>query len=445
MQILVYGATEVGYVIATRLCREHDITVIDENERLPDKFSNLDINHIVGSGADLDTLTNANSKKANLFVACSQIDEANIVSCWTIKKISDIETVCFVSKGEIFNNLIATTQHQYQTRYDIDTVIWPEQLLTQDIFRIILVPDAVDVEYFADGRAKLFEYRIKANSPLCNMRVMDYDFPENIIIVGITHENSLSVPNGDSRIQRDDKVMFMGTGRALDMLAARLSQSNNKITSAAVIGGGSVGFFLAQQMEQEGIRVKLIEHNENRCAFLASTLEKSLVLLGDGTDIELLEEEAIGQMDVVISVTDNDEKNLLCSLLAKQLGTSRIITRAGNERNAELFERVGVDVVVSPRESAIKELLNLIKIRDVDILAFVAGGQGEVLLIAVPESFPDRIVMDLGLPGQAIIGVIKRGKGVIIPNGHTTVRAGDQLSVFTIAENTDSIQDVFFK
>lgn len=443
MQILVYGATDISYMIAARLYLEHDIIIVDEKDRLPEKFSNLDISYVSGSGADIEALEKANGKKAKMFIACSLIDEANIVACWTIKKIADVETVCFVSKSEIYNNLISPVQHRYQTKYDIDTVIWPEQLLTQDIFRIVLVPEAIDVEYFANGRAKLFEYRIKEDSPLCGKRIMDYPFPANVLIVGITRNSVLSIPSGTSKIERDDKVIFMGTGRALDMLAADIFQNSDRIRTAAVIGGGNVGFFLAQQMEQSKIRVKIIEQSEHRCNVLADNLKKSLVLQGDGTDLELLEQEAIGDMDVVICVTDNDEKNLLCSLLVKQLGANRIVTRAGNTRNAQLFERVGVDVVVSPRESAMTELLNLMQTQDVDILALVRGGQGEVLRISVSETFPETRIMDIGLPDSAIIGIIKRGRSVIIPNGRTVVCANDRLKIFTIAEKAETIKALF--
>ena len=443
MQILIYGATDIGYMIASRLYEDHDITLIDEQERLPDKFSNLDISHISGSGSDIEALEKANCQKTTLFIACSLIDEANIVACWTVKKITEIKTVCFVSKVSIYNNLIANVQHRYQTKYDIDTVIWPEQLLTQDIFRIIMVPEAVDVEYFADGQAKLFEYRIKEDSPLCNCRIVDYSFPEDIIIVGITRETVLSIPNGTSEILVGDKVIFMGTGKALDILAADLFKAGRKITSATIIGGGNVGYFLAEQMGQARIKVKIIELDQNRCNFLANNLKNCLVLQGDGTDLELLEDEAIGSTDVVVCVTSNDEKNLLSSLLIKQLGASRIITRTNNERNAELFEKVGVDVVVSPREAAMRALLNVIHIHDVDILALVAGGQGEVLLVTTPETFSDTRVMDLGLPTCAIIGAVKRGTRIIIPSGSTTISADDQLQIFTITENTNLIQAVF--
>lgn len=444
MNILIYGATELGYMVATRLFQEHSVTLIDDLEKLPEKFSTLDISFISGSGADVDALEQTDLKNCSLFIACASLDEANIVACWTVKKIVDVETICFVRTMELYRNLVSPKQNRYQTRYDIDTIIWPEQLLTQDIFRIISVPDATDVEYFAEGRAKLFEYRIKKGSLLRDTRVMDCSFPPNVLIVGITREHNLFIPDGSTVIQMDDKVIFMGTGPALDNLAASIFQSNNNIKTAVLIGGGSVGFMLAQQLEQAKIRVKLIEHDKTRCVFLADNLKKSLILHGDGTDLELLEGESVGDADVIICITNNDEKNLLCSLLVKQLGSDRrIITRAGNARTAQLFERVGIDVVVSPRESALTELLNRVQARDVNILAIVEGGQGEVLRLTLPENFSDTRVMDLKFEVQAIIGIVKRGRRLIIPNGETVLEAGDQLKIFTMAEDAEAVKTLF--
>ena len=446
MNLLIYGATELGYMLAQRLYQEHSVTLIDNLERLPDKFNNLDISFVSGNGADVDALEQANLKKCELFIACSRLDEANIVVCWTVKKIVDIETICFVRTMELYRNLVSPKQNRYLTRYDIDIVIWPEQLLTQDIFRIISVPDAIDVEYFAGGRAKLFEYRIKEDSILHDSRVMDCSFPKNVLIVGITRDQNLFIPNGSTVIKVDDKVIFMGTGPALDNLAVSIFPSSNNIKTAVLIGGGSVGFMLAGKLEQAGIRVKLIEHDKDRCVFLADNLEKSLILHGDGTDLELLEGESVGDADVTVCITNNDEKNLLCSLLVKQLGSDRrIITRVSNARTAQLFERVGIDVVVSPRESALKELLNRVEARDqdVDILALVEGGQGEVLRLTLPENFPDTRVIDLKFEAQAIIGVVKRGRRLIIPYGETVIQAGDQLKIFTMAEDAEAVKNLF--
>lgn len=444
MNLLVYGTTEVGYMIALNLHQEHSVTLIDDRERLPDKFNALDISFIRGTGADINALELANVAKCELFIACSLLDEANIVACWTVKKIIDIETVCFVHTMELYQNLISPKQHRYLTPYDIDAVIWPEQLLTQDIFRIISVPDAIDVEYFSEGRAKLFEYRIKKHSALLNTKVMDCSFPQDVLIVGITREHKLFIPSGSTVIKNDDKVIFMGLGPALDTLAASIFQSGNHTKTAVLIGGGSIGFMLAQKLEQTGIRVKVIEQDRNRCVFLADNLKKSLVLHGDGTDMELLEGESVGDADVSVCITDNDEKNLLCSLLIKQLGADRrIITRVSNTPTAQLFERVGVDVVVSARESALTELLNRVQVRDVDLLALVEGGQGEVLRLTLPKNFPDTKIIDIQFQAQAIIGVVRRGRRLIIPSGKTIIQAGDQLKVFTMAEDSEAIKNIF--
>ena len=297
---------------------------------------------------------------------------------------------------------------------------------------------------FAHGKAKMFEYRIKENSIIRDRRIMDCSFPQKR-----AHRRHhprpqpVSFPMGPTTIQTDDKVVFMGTGPALDILAAQVFQNVNKIKTAAVIGGGSVGFMLSKKLEQAGIRVKLIEHDSNRCIYLADNLKKSLILQGDGTDIELLEGESIGDSDVTVCVTNNDEKNLLCSLLVKQLGCERIITRVGNVRNSALFERVGIDVVVSPRESALKELLNRLHAKDVNILALVEGGQGEVLRLTLPESFEETLVRDFKLPARAIIGVIKRGRNVTFPHGETALMSGDQLIIFTMAKDAEAIKAAF--
>jgi trk system potassium uptake protein len=272
---------------------------------------------------------------------------------------------------------------------------------------------------------------------------MDCNFPDNVIIVGITRENKLFIPDGSTEILQGDKVVFMGTGPALDILAAKFFRKKSSIRKVAVIGGGSVGYLLTEKLEQAGIQVTLIEQDKERCSFLADNLRRSLVLHGDGTDVDLLENEAIGEADAVICVTNNDEKNLLCSLLVKQLGSAKIITRVGNAQTALLFDRVGIDVVVSPRESALKELLNRVKEHDVDIIALIEGGQGEVLQVTLPDDFAATRVADLQFGVRAIIGVVQRVRQIIIPNGDTVLRGGDVLRIFIMASDADAVKRMF--
>ncbi len=444
MNILIYGTSDFSYLVAARLHQQHNITILYDSGELNEKFNNLDVSLVEGGGGDIAALERVDAKTSDLFIACSAIDEANIVACWTMKKIADTETICFIGKASLYKNFSSLSHNQYQTRYDIDSIIWPEQLLTQDIFRIISVPEALDVEYLAGGKAKLFEYRIKENSPIIDKAIKECKFPKNVLIPGITREGKLFIPNGATTIHLHDKVFFIGTGGALDSLAADFFKYDRKVKTVSIVGGGSVGFMLAERLEATGIKVKIIEHNPQRCAFLADSLKKTLVLQGNGTDLELLESEAIASADACICTTNNDEKNLLCSLLIKQLGAKRIVTRVGNIQNYELFEHVGIDVVVSPKASALTEVLNRVQATKVDVIALIEGGKGEVLRLTLPDTFQEVRLRDMHLPVNAIIGVIIRGHRVIIPDGNSTLCPRDRLKIFSMKEYSDQIKEFFF-
>lgn len=443
MKIVIYGATEVGCLLATEFFEDHDITVIDKEENRTEEFDKLDISFVQGNASDIKILKAADIMNSDVFIACTTLDEANIVSCLSAKKISGIRTICFVSKEEYRNAMELDKATNYLEDFFIDYVIWPEELLTQEIFRIVTVAHALDVENFADGKARLLEYKVRPNSPIVGKMVKDCGFTRDTIIVGIKRDDLLFIPNGLTEINAEDKLIFMGTSHSLDILAGTFFHEKEQVKTVAIIGGGSVGYMLAKSLEDMKIKTKIIEMNYERCEFLAQELQKALVINGDGTNLKLLDEEEIGSSDVVISVTNNDERNLLCSLLVKQLGVKRVISRVSKVLNIPLFEKVGIDIAVSPKTSAINEVKNDLDENDVDILATVEQGEAEVLEILVKEDFDSKKIMDLRFPAPAIIGVIQRKNQVIIPKGDTTMKTHDILIIFTKAENAQRIKDYF--
>ncbi len=238
----------------------------------------------------------------------------------------------------------------------------------------------------------------------------------------------------------------MGTAEGLDITASQFFvEEKNPLKNVAIIGGGTVGFELAKSLEKTPIKTKLIEKDYKRCEFLSEQLKKTLILNSDGTNLELLNEERIGECDVTISVTDSDEKNLLCSLLVKQLGVKRVITRVGQMATASLFEHVGVDVAVSAKKAALNEIKNRIVDYKEGLLATVEMGLAEILEINIPSSFEDKVLMDLTLPKRAVIAIIQRGSRVIIPKGQTLIRGNDSLIIFTKTEDAESIRGYFNK
>lgn len=443
MNIIIYGATEVGCLLATEFFEDHDITVIDKEENRTEEFDKLDISFVQGNATDINVLKSADILNADVFIACTALDEANIVACLSAKKISGVRTICFVSKEEYRNAMELDKSSDYLGDFFIDYVIWPEELLTQELFRIVTVAHALDVENFADGKARLLEYKVLPSSSIVGKMVKDCGFTKDTIIVGVKRQNFLFIPNGLTEINEDDKLIFMGTPHSLDILAGTFFHENEQVKSVAIIGGGNIGFMLAKNLEDIKIKTKIIEKNYERCEFLAQELGKTLVINGDGTDLKLLDEEEIGASDVVISVTNNDERNLLCSLLVKQLGVKRVISRVSKVLNIPLFEKVGIDIAVSPKTSAINEVRNDIDETNVDILATVEQGEAEVLEINVNSDFDSKLIKDLRFPAPAIVGTIQRRSRVIIPKGDTKIITGDILIIFTKAENAQKIKDYF--
>lgn len=443
MKIVIYGATDIGCLLATEFFEDHDITVIDKEENRTEEFDKLDISFVYGSASDMNVLKSADIANADVFIACTALDEANIVACLSVKKLSGIRTICFVSKEEYQNVMALDRNGDYLGDFFIDYIIWPEALLTQELFRIVTVAHALDVENFADGKARLLEYKVKPGSSIVGKMVKDCGFTKDTIMVGIKRDCLLFIPNGLTEINEGDKLIFMGTSHSLDILAGTFFHEKEQVKSVAIIGGGNVGYMLAQNLEDMKIKTKIIETDYERCEFLAQELKKTLVINGDGTNLKLLDEEEIGDCDVAIAVTNNDERNLLCSLLVKQLGVKRVIARVSKVLNIPLFEKVGIDIAVSPKTSAINEVRNDIDETNVDILATVEQGEAEVLEIAVHEEFNCKAIKDLRFPAAAIVGIIQRRANVIIPMGDTQVKTHDILIIFTKAENAQKIKDYF--
>lgn len=444
MKIVIYGAGEAACLIATELFEDHDIIIIDDGSSgCSDNFDKLDIEYVQGSGSNIAVLESIGIKDADIFIACTNNDEANIVACFTVTNMTDLKTVCFVSKKENVESLSLIRGSKYQKGLLIDYVLWPEELMTQEIFRIITVPNAIDVENFANGKARLLEYRVVDGTKFLNKKIKDCNFPEETLIVGITRNNELFIPDGNSEILLNDKVIFMGSSYSLDILANHFFQETRDVKQVTIIGGGNVGLMLAQNLEKAGIKIKIIELDYKRCVELTENLKNALVLNGDGANFDLLRDERISESDVVVSVTNNDEKNLLCSLLAKQFGVAKVITRVSKNPNSQLFEKVGIDVAISENSAASDVIENQLIKTDIEILATVERGQGEVLEISVPASFKSDTLMNLNLPCKAIIAIIQRRNRVIIPRGTTQIMPFDNLIIFTTKENSDFVKNYF--
>jgi trk system potassium uptake protein len=442
VRIIIVGGGEIGFALAQALAASNEVFVIDHAPAVADRFEPLDVQFLVGTGTSGEMLTAAGIERADVLVACTGLDEVNIVTCAVGNRLGSPRTFCFVSREEFIE---FEGDREGLEQFGIDRVIWPEAQLAADIQRIISVPDAIDAEVFADGAITLLEYRLDAASSVVGQRIADLHLPHGSLVVAVRRGESFFIPRGESVLAAGDKAILMGTSEGLRDVRRRITGANDlRAQRVTIIGGGDVGLRLAEGLDgAEHMHVTIVERDAGRGELLASRLRHTLVLNGDGTDLELLEAEDLGRSDVLVSVIDNDERNLLASLLGRQLGVRRVITRVSRLNNLRLFERVGIDVALSARGAAVASVLHQITGGSTRLLAVVEQGAGRILELDVPAGYAPRQLREMDPPRNSIIGAIVRGTEAIIPRGTDQVRPGDRLIVFTTHGEADRVRNYF--
>ena len=441
MHIIIAGGGDIGYPLAQALASAHDVFVVDADPLVGERFADTDVEFVAGSAANPDVLRRAGVERCAVFIAAAPLDEVNFVCCALASRLGVGRTICFASRED----LLTGGADGLQQHFGIDEVIWPEAELAAHIERVVLAPGATDAAVFAGGRIELLEYRLEAGSRLVGPPVSSLDLPAGVVIVAAVHQLLTTIPHGQTRLAAGDKVVLMGHRQGMARVRALMAPvAGDAELRVAIIGGGDVGYRLALQLDRaEGVALRVIERDRERGELLAATLRRALVLQGDGTDLALLESEDIGRSDVLVSVIDNDERNLLASLLGRQLGVRKVITRVSHPANHRLFERVGIDVALSARRAAVTSVVHEIDGGRSSLLAILEEGQASVVELTAPPAFRPTAVRDLGLPRDAVIGTVLRGGDVIVPGGDDRVTAGDRLVVCCTEAALRGVQDRF--
>jgi trk system potassium uptake protein TrkA len=445
MRIVISGDSDIAHQLVRALHQNHDVVVIEDSTDEAQRFDQLDVQVLPGNATHPETLREAGVATADAFIACGESDEVNIIAAMTAKRMGTAQTTCFVSREAYVQSFAGLAESDNVLA--IDRIVWPQYMLAEEIARIVLVPRAVDVEVFAGGRIWLMEFKVEADSGLVGA-LPQLDLPRGVLAVAVRKDEDFFVPSGKTELEAGDRVAFMGGRRALQDLEDRFIRPRDKATpkerEVIIVGGGTVGLTLAKRLEREpGLRLKIIETDKKRAEEIAAQLKKTLVLRGDGTDLELLEAEQVGRSHVLVSVTSNDEKNLLCSLLASQMGVPKIITRVNRRENVALFERVGIDVPLNPMVTAMNVVLNSLQEGGHRLLATVEGGKAAVMEINVPASFSSTQVKDLPRIDGSLIVAITRADRTIVPHGDDEVEPNDQLLVFATEDARDALDRLF--
>ncbi|QLC34511.1 Trk system potassium transporter TrkA [Halarchaeum sp. CBA1220] len=435
MRVVIVGAGEVGSSIAASLAESHDVVVVDvDSDRVEQLTYEADVLPVEGDGTDSAVLEEASVRDADIVVASTDNDETNLAVCGTAATLGDPFTIARVQKTTYLE-----TWRRSPRAFDVDFMVCTDLLTAQSIVRVIGFPTATDVDPFAGGRVQMAEFEVVEGSPLAGQTVQEADRFESLTFAAIIEDGEATIPHGETVIPPSSKVLVIGTPASVERFAAAVAPETavSDVEDVIIIGGSQQGFLVASLLEERGFSPRLIEQDEARARELAEELPKTTVMAHDATDADFLERENVGGADVVITCLGSDEKCLLVSLLSKRLGANRAIASIASGEYVSLFETVGVDVAVNPREVTAEEITRFTRERQAENVAIVEPGSAEVLEVEVDEAsvLAGRSIQDAvaDLPGEVVVGAITRGTEVITPRGDTVVEVGDHAVVFVPA------------
>jgi len=436
MKIIIVGAGEVGYHIAEKLSGEdQDVIVIDKDPEKTRRIAeSLDVQAILGSGTSPEMLKTSGIKNAEMLVAATDSDEVNLISCLLAKNLNPyIVKIARVRNSEYLDeeNLFS------QDLLGIHRIINPDSVMVENIRNLMIVPGASDVVHFEDGRVKLVGIMIKADSPFAGRKLLSFQELEGSLLVGaIVREQRVLIPRGEDTIRPNDLVYLVVKSDEIPYGLGFLEVEPKEGRRVIIVGAGETGSALASALEHEKMSVKIIEKDAQKCAALAEKLDKAIVIHGDGTDKDLLQEENVNGVDFMVAITNDEENNILISLLAKALGAKKMITRINKLSYISLVSAIGIDTVVSSRLSAVKAILRYIRRGRIISVAPLKGEHAEAIEAEALET-SDIVNVPLAkvkFPKGTLVGAIIRGEEIIIPRGDSIIKPGDRLIILALQE-----------
>jgi trk system potassium uptake protein TrkA len=450
MKILILGAGQVGGTLASHLASEEfDITLVDGNARALDALRDkLDIQTVHGWASHPDVLRRAGAEDADMLIAVTSSDEVNMVACQvchslfrTPTKIARVRAASYFDRKDFF-----TAEHM-----PIDVLINPEQVVTEHFRQLLRYPGALQVLDFADGRIQLVAVRAFHGGPLVGraLRFLREHMPRvETRVAAIYRRGQGIIPTGDTVIEADDEVFFIAASEHITDVMSELRRVERPYKRIMIAGGGHIGQRLAQSIEAE-FTVKVIEFDKNRCETLADSLQRAVVLNMDATDQERLLEENIEQCDAFCAVTNDDEVNIMSSLLAKRMGVRQVITLIGKPAYVDLVQGGQIDIAISPQQATSSLLLSYVRRADVVRAHSLRRGAAEAIeAVAHGDARSSRVVgrqiRDIPLPPGTTIGAIARGADVLIAHDDLIVESEDHVILFVVdKQQIPSVERLF--
>ncbi|NIQ98257.1 MAG: Trk system potassium transporter TrkA [Desulfuromonadales bacterium] len=450
MRILIVGAGQVGYFLSERLSVEgHEVTLVDRSDdNLRRAEDRLNVLGIAGNGASAETLEQAGIDEIDIFIAVTDLDEVNILACLLAReydvdtRIARVKSIDYTGEGAILS----------KEKLGIDLLINPNDAVADEIIKIAGRTGTFDVAEFVEGQIQFLGYRIEEGSPLCDLTLKELGEIRGIyrfVVTAITRDGKTLIPRGDDKIMAGDSIFIFAHTRDLPaiqyMLKQDTEQKGKRRQRVFILGGGHIGLHIARGLEERRFEVRLIDRDEERCEKLSAKLARGMVIHADGTDIKTLIDEGVEHADVFIAATDNDETNIISSLLAKQHGADRTLTLINSPDMLTLAPTIGIDACISPRIAAASAILKYVRRGEIVSVSAIEGSNAEALEIEIKKDSEilGTPLRELIFPANAIIGAIVRGESYQIPDGESTLEAGDRVVIFALPQALAKVERFF--
>ncbi len=450
MKIVIIGDGKVGHKVATELSEEnYDVVLIDQNEERVKKSSNtLDVLCFHGDGADVEILRAADVQHADLVIACASSDESNMLSCLISRRLGAKHTIARVRNPVYFHQMDILKED-----LRLSMAVNPELEAANEISRVLIFPEATKVENFVKGRVELVEFPLKKGSPLDGLSLKDIyrKYQIKILVCAVQREQDVHIPDGDFVMRTGDKLNMVASHLELERFFKAIGHISTRIKKVMIIGGGRLGYYLAKQLVSLKMQVKVIDKEYAKCEDLSEKLPEVTVIHGNAREHELLMEEGIQEADAFITVTGNDEENMLMALYAKMQGVKKIVAKVNEENLSSMVDSLGIDSVVSPKLATADTILGYVRARqnsyssaNVETMYQLMGGRIEAMefLIRADARYLDIPLKDLAMKPNNLIAAIVRGRNVIIPGGNDCLKPADSVIVVTKNQKIQSIEDI---
>lgn len=451
MKVIVCGAGQVGSNIARYLAAEgNDVTVIDQSPELVQRIADtLDVQAMVGHASHPDVLEAAGAGDAEMIVAVTLADEVNMVACQVAHALFEVPTKIARVRAQSYLNPIWADLFS-RDHLPIDVIISPEIEVARGIARRLQVPGAFDMIPLAGGKVKAVGVICTPGTPIINtpLRQLTTLFPDlNIEVVAIIRNDKPIVPTGDDQMLVGDEVYFVCDANHLGRAMAAFGHEETEARRIIIVGGGNIGLCLAEELEQRHPQVsaRIIEVDRKRAQYVAQRLSRTMVLHGDGLDPEILEEANVRSAETVVAVSNDDEGNILASLLAKRYGCQRAITLINKTTYAPLVTTLGIDAVVSPRAITVSTILQHVRRGRIRAVHSLREGFAELIEAEAMETSPlvGTPIRDVRLPAGVLVGAIVRGDEVIIPRPSTVIKPNDRVIVLAALGQVKRVEKMF--